>query len=487
MHDGKGVQVIARAGGCPLPVVDLAGQPEVEGLARRLMNESLQAGFDLATGPLLWAKLFRLAPQEHWLLVNVHHIVSDGWSLGVFNREWSGIYAALCAGDPIPLPPLSWQYADYVRWQRQWLQGPVRESQARTWQRQLANAPLLELPTDFPRPSRVTYAGARQPGVIARELAGKLAAFNRQAEVTPFMSLLAVFHVLLARHSRQEDIMVGTPVANRQRVEVEGVIGFFVNTLVMRGDPGRPDFRELVRRVRLTALEAYQHQDLPFEELVRMLNPARDLSRNPVFQVLFAFQNAPEHPLQLAGLETSVEPVFQPTTHFDLELQLWRQGEGWTGWFVYNTDLFAPETMQRFAGHYLGLLEALLSHPDEPVAQVEMLTPAERHQLAQWNDTAADYPRDQCVHQLFEAQVKLTPEAVAIMCEGRSLTYRDLDQRASQLARTLQTLGVGPDVLVAICLERSPDLVMSLLGVLKAGGAYVRVDRNIPRIAWRSC
>jgi len=302
MRDGKGVQVIARADRYHLPVVDLAGQPEAEGLARRLINESLQAGFDLATGPLLWAKLFRLGPQEHWLLVNMHHIVSDGWSLAVFCRELSSLYAALGAGAPNPLPPLSWQYVDYVRWQRQWLQGPVRESQASYWHRQLANAPLLELPTDFPRPPRVTYAGARQPVVISRELAGKLAAFNRQAEVTPFMSLLAVFQVLLARHSRQEDILVGTPVANRQRVEAEGVIGFFVNTLVMRGDlAGSPDFRELVRRVRTTALEAYQHQDLPFEELVQMLNPVRDLSRNPLFQVLFAVQNAPELPAAIAA------------------------------------------------------------------------------------------------------------------------------------------------------------------------------------------
>jgi amino acid adenylation domain-containing protein len=482
MCDGKGAQVVAPAGRFSLPVVDLTGQPQVESQVWRLIAESLRAPFDLATGPLLWAKLFRLSPQEQLLVVNMHHIVSDGWSLGVFSRELSTIYAALYSGNNIQLPPLRWQYADYTLWQRQWLQGHELKRQSDYWQRQLANAPLLELPTDFARPPRLTYAGTQLPILIPGGLARKLADFNRDTQVTPFMSLLAVFQVLLSRYSRQEDVLVGSPTANRQRVETEGLIGFFVNTLVMRGNlSGSPTFREFVRRVRTVALEAYQHQDLPFEELVKVLNPVRDLSRNPVFQVLFALQNAPEHPLQLTGLDTSVEPISGPTTHFDLELHLWQRGAEWSGWLVYNTDLFDPESIKRLADHYLALLESLLANPDQPVTRAEILTSAERRQvLVEWNRTEQAYPREKCVHQLLEEQVERTPEAVAVEYEGDTLTYFELNTRANRLANYLRGLGVGLESLVALCLDRSLEMVVGILGTMKAGAAYVPIDPAYP-------
>jgi amino acid adenylation domain-containing protein len=482
MREGRGVQVIAPPGHFHLPVVDLTGQPEVESQARRLMAERSQARFDLAAGPLIWAGLFRLGPLEHLLLVNMHHIVCDGWSLEVFGRELSAIYAALYSGEEIKLSPMRQQYADYAVWQRQGLQGGELKRQSDYWQRRLANAPSLGLPADFVRPPRLTYVGAQLLVSIPADLARKLAAFNRAAQGTPFMSLLAAFQVLLSRYSRQEDLVVGTPIANRQRVETEGLIGFFVNTLVMRGDlSGNPSFREVVGRVRTAALEAFDHQDLPFEELVKVLNPVRDLSRHPVFQVLFAMQNAPEFPLQLTGLETSVETVSAPTTHFDLELHLWQRGGGWAGWFVYNTDLFAPATIERMAGHYLVLLESLLSHPDRPVAQLEMLPAAERQQLlVDWNRTGQGYPRDKCVHELFALQAERTPEAAALIHQGQQLTYRELNWRANRMAWHLLKLGVKPGALVGLRIARSFELIIGVLGVLKAGGTYLSLEENLP-------
>jgi amino acid adenylation domain-containing protein len=482
MRGGRGVQVIAPPGQFQLPVVDLAGKPEVESQARRLMAEKLQARFDLTAEPPIWASLFRLGPLEHLLLVNMHHIVSDGWSLEVFGRELSAIYAALRLGEEIKLSPMRQQYADYAVWQRQWLQGWELKKQSDYWRRQLANAPLLELPADFVRPRRLTYAGAQQPVSIPADLARKLAAFNRVAHATPFMSLLAAFQVLLSRHSRQEDVVVGTPIANRQRVETEGLIGFFVNTLVMRGDlSGNPSFREVVRRVRTAALDAFEHQDLPFEELVKILNPVRDLSRHPVFQVLFAMQNAPEYPLQLDGLETSVETVSAPTTHFDLELHLWQRGDGWAGWLIYNTDLFAPATIERMVEHYLVLLESLLADPGLPVAQVEMVSAAERQQLlVEWNRTGREYPRDKCVHELFAVQAERTPDAVALIYQGQQMDYRELNRRADQVAWQLVKLGVKPGALVGLRMARSFELIAGVLGVLKAGAAYLSLEDNLP-------
>ena len=291
------------------------------------------------------------------------------------------------------------------------------------------------------------------------------------------------FQVLLARYSGQEDILVGTPVANRQRMELEQLIGFFVNTLVMRGDlSGKPSFRELVRRGRQTALEAYQHQDLPFEALVKELNPVRDLSRHPLFQVMFAMQNAPEHPLALAGLETAPYELRGTTTHFDLELHVWERGGSWQGRIVYNTDLFDAETIERMAGHYLVLLENLLTDPDRPVLQALILTDAERHHiLVEWNRTERDYPRDKCIHQLFEEQVERTPDAVAVVFEDQSLTYRQLDYRANQVAQRLHFMGVGPGLLAGIQIERSLEMVIGVLGILKAGGAYWALEDNWPQ------
>jgi non-ribosomal peptide synthetase component F/acyl carrier protein len=485
MIDGQAVQIIAPFAGFRLPVADLTELPPParEPAARRLIAEDVAVPFDLASGPLFKAKLFRLEATDHILLVNSHHIISDGWSLGVFCNELSGFHTAFQTGQPASMPPLAVQYADYAVWQRQWLRGEVLEEQVRYWLGHLADAPVLELPTDHPRPLRQTYAGATLPIIIPSELAARLNDFNRELLATPFMTLLAVFQVLLSRHSGQTDILVGTPIANRQRIEVEDLIGFFVNTLVMRGDlSGGPGFREVVERGRRVALDAYQHQGLPFEELVRRLNPARDLGRHPLFQVMFALQNAPEHALELAGLTTSVQPLPGSTTHFDLELHLWQRRDEWVGNFVYNTDLFDAATIERMAGHYLTLLEALLTEPERSVMEVPMLTAAERHQLlVEWNATTTDYPRDKCVHELFEQQVERTPDAVAVVLGEQSLTYRELDQQANRAACRLREIGVGVGDLVAVCIERSFAELAAVLGIMKTGAAYVPLDPDYPQ------
>ena len=484
MQDSYPVHIIAPAFEFRLPGEDLSSVPQGdrEREAQGRMTRDLQKPFDLAAGPLIWAKLYRLGAQDHILLVNMHHSISDGWSAEVFCRELSEFHRGLYSGLPRVLPALRVQYPDYAVWQREWLQGPVLEGQLDYWRKQVGDAPILALPTDRPRPPLQTYAGARHDITIPPAMAARLEVLNRETGATPFMSLLAVFQVLLARYSGQEDILVGTPVANRQRMELEQLIGFFVNTLVMRGDlSGKPSFRELVRRDRQTALEAYQHQDLPFEALVKELNPVRDLSRHPLFQVMFAMQNAPEHPLVLAGLETAPYELRGTTTHFDLELHVWMRGGSWKGRFVYNTDLFDDGTIERMAGHYLVLLENLLTDPDRPVIQAPILTNAERDQiLVEWNRTERDYPRDKCIHQLFEEQVERTPDAVAVVFEDESLSYRELDARANQLAHHLHELGTRPELLVALCLERSLEIVVAIYGTLKAGGAYVPIDPSYP-------
>ncbi len=481
-QNGEVVQVIVPVADFKLPVVELSGLPreQHEAEARRIITNNLQTPFDLAVGPLIWAKLFRLDSQEHILLVNMHHIISDGWSLGVFDRELSVFYTAFRSGQPASIPPLAVQYADYAAWRRQWIEGDELEKRSKYWREQLAGAPALELPTDHPRPPQQTYSGTRLPLIFPDGLAATIAAFNQKSGVTPFMSLLAAFQVLLSRYARQEDILVGTPIATRQRVELEDLIGFFVNMQAMRGNlSGNPSFLELVGQVRQTSLEAL---DLPFEELVKALNPVRDPSRHPLFQVVFALQNTPEHPLTLADLTSVDYPLPGTTTHFDLELHLWQCGNSWEGHFVYNTDLFEKTTIDRMAQHYLTLLENLLAQPERPVSQAPMLTVTEQHQLVvEWNATTTDFPKDKCVHQLFDVQAEKTPEAMAMKFEGESLTYSELNQRANQLAHHLRgLLGVGPDVPVGICMRPSLDLVVGMLAVLKAGGAYLPLDAENP-------
>ena len=483
--DGGAMQIVEPETLVPLRLEDVgsleAGRRDEA--VREAWQRELREPFDLAKGPLLRAGLIVLAEKERLLLLTFHHIAFDGWSLNVFNRELAASYAALLHEQKPSLPNLPVQYADYAVWQRAWLQDRELDRQLAYWKGQLASAPALDLPSDRPRPARQTSAGARHFFLLPVELATRLAAFNRSANVTPFMSLLGTFQVLLARYSGQRDILVGTPIANRQRQELEDLIGFFVNTLVMRVDlSGEPCFRDVVAKVRQTALEAYQHQDLPFEKLVEEIKPVRDLSRHPLFQVMFGLQNTPSSPFQLEGLDVSQPALPAASTHFDLELHLQARGNTWAGVIYHNTALFDEATILRLAGHYETLLDSMLAEPARPVWNAAILTPSERYQtLVEWNKTAVDYPLDKCLHQWIEEQAARTPDAVAVAFEKVSLTYRQLNEKANQLARHLQGLGVGVESLVGICVERSLEMVVGLLAILKAGGAYVPLDPDYPK------
>ncbi len=439
--------------------------------------------FDLSMDCMLRAGLAQLDDAEWVLVLTMHHVASDGWSLSVLDRELETFYAGLDSASPAALPPLPLQYSDYSEWQRRWLSGAVLEGQLRYWRERLQDLSPLELPADRPRPARLSYRGDLQRFDLPSELVAALKALARQHNATLYMVLLAAFQVLLMRYSGQEDIAVGTPVAGRNRPELEGLIGFFVNTLVMRGDlSGNPRFIDLLARTRQHALDAYAHQDLPFEKLVEALRPERDMSRNPLFQVMFVLQNTPEAELHLPGLDCERLSLHNGTAKFDLSLSLTETRDGLAGILEYSSDLFDAARIERLAGHFGRLLEGIVAAPGQRIGQLPLLTEAERHQLlVEWNDTATDYPRDRCVHELFEAQVARTPEAIAVVMGERQLGYRELDARANQLAHYLRGLGVGPEVMVGLCLERSPELVIGILAILKAGGAYLPLDPDYPR------
>ncbi len=478
VHDGRAVYEP------PLPIVDLGGLPaaEREGQALWLTREESRRPFDLARGPLLRATLLRLAARDHILLLTMHHIIADGWSLGVLIRELTTVYAAFCHGRPSPLPELPVQYADYALWQRERLQEAVVEEQLAYWRAQLADLPVLELPTDRPRPPAPTYAGARHDFALPKPLCHELAALSRREGATLFMTMLAAFQVLLARYSGQEDLAVGTPIAGRTQAETEPLIGCFINTLVLRaGVRDTVSFTELLGQVRAVCLDAYAHQELPFEQIVEALQPDRDLSRHPLFQVMFMLEHAPEPAGELPGLALRLLDVEHRTTHFDLSLSLSEAGGGIVGTLEYSTDLFDAATIGRMIGHFETLLAAIAVDHALPVSALPLLTEAERQQLQSWNATTVAYPPDLLLHQLVAAQVARTPDAIALAFEDQQLTYAALDARANQLARHLQSLGVGPDALVAVALERSLNLVVALLGVLKAGGAYLPLDPSYPK------
>ncbi|MDQ1592735.1 MAG: hypothetical protein QOG71_3362 [Pyrinomonadaceae bacterium] len=484
--DGEARQEIAPSLTMKLHVVDLRATPEHEREAtvqRMALDEALRP-FDLSTVPLLRARLLQLGEREHVLLLTMHHIVSDGWSMAVLIREVATLYEAFSHNLPSPLAELSVQYADFAHWQRRWLQGEVLERQLAYWTRQLAGMPAaLELPADHPRPAVQSYRGATRHFALPPNLSDALQARAASEGVTLFMLLLAAFQTLLHRYTGQEDISVGSPIANRNRAETESLIGFFVNTLVMRADlSGDPTFSELLGRVREVALAAYTHQDLPFERLVGELQPERRTSHSPLFQVLFVLQNAPMPALELPGL--TLTPIIADTgiAKFDLTLSLEETPHGLKGSFGYNTDLFEPPTIERMAGHFRTLLEGIAAHPARRLSELPLLTERETRQLLdEWNDTAAAYPRDVCFHELFERQVEQTPAAPALVFEDETLTYAELNTRANKLARHLRRLGVGADALVGICVERSIEMVIGLVGILKAGAGYVPLDPSHPK------
>jgi amino acid adenylation domain-containing protein len=488
---GQPVQVIASTLKLKLLKVDLQNLPfcEREVEAQRLATTEAQRPFDLEREPLVRALLLQLDETEYVFLLTVHHIIFDGWSTGVFYGELAALYEAFCTGKPKVLPELPVQYADFALWQRHWLTPELLETQLNYWKQQLLGAPaLLELPTDRPRRAVQSYRGAYQSFALSLELSQALANLSKRAGVTLFMTLYAAFVTLLYRYTGSSDIVVGTPVANRNRQEIEGLIGFFVNTLALRTDlSANPSFEQLLRRVREVALGAYAHQDLPFEQLVEALQPERSLSYTPLFQVMFALDEKSVPSMELPDLTFSSFSFETGTTKFDLTLSMENTASGLIGGWEYNSDLFDAATIARYSEHFLSLLEGIVANPIQPISELPLLTEAERQQLlVEWNNTTTDYPQDKCIHQLFEEQVERSPSSVAVVFEGEQLTYRELNARANQLAHYLRSLGVGPEVLVGICVERSFDMIIGLLGVLKAGGAYVPIDPAYPtdRIAY---
>ncbi|MDF2630778.1 MAG: lgrC, partial [Symbiobacteriaceae bacterium] len=483
---GEPVQLISEAAAVPVVVTDLSdlAQADREAELHRVLSQEATRPFDLRTGPLLRVLLVRLAPEAHVLMLNMHHIVSDGWSMGVLLAELSALYAAFAEGQPSPLAPLPIQYADFARWQRQWLEGGEADRQLAYWKERMAGAPaLLELPTDRPRPPVQSHRGALLPVGLPADLAGGLAALGRQEGATLFMTLLAGFQALLARYSGQTDIVVGCPVAGRNRAETEALIGFFVGTLPHRTDlAGNPSFRELLVRVRAGALGGYAHQDLPLQRLVEELQPERNLSHSPLFQVVFALQNAPGAGQEPHGLTFAPVTIDTETAKFDLAISLEETAAGLTGTFEYNTDLFDRTTVERIAAHFQRLLAAAVASPDQPVAALDLLSDTERHQLlVEWNATERDYPVTTLIHELVAARAAERPERVAVVCGGERLTYGELDRRSTQLAHYLRRMGVGPEQLVGVCTDRSPEMLVALLGVLKAGAAYLPIDPAYPR------
>ncbi|MCP4654392.1 MAG: amino acid adenylation domain-containing protein, partial [bacterium] len=505
---GRPRQVIAEELDLPLPVVDLRplAAPEREAEARRLAAAEAVRPFDLRRGPLVRVTLLRLAAEHEVVLVTMHHVVSDGWSMEVVHREVAELYAAFSRGEPASaLPELPVQYADFAHWQRQWLAGEVLEAELAYWRRQLAGAPpCLELPTDRPRPAVQTFRGRHLGVALSQELSEALAALGRERGVTLFMTLLAAFTVLLSRWTGKTDVVVGSPIAGRTHQELEGLIGFFVNTLVLRidlrgdGQAGGPGFDQLLERVRRVALDSYAHQDVPFERLVGAQEPGGEMSFTPLFPVLFALKNASqaaaEGPATAAGSPGGGQmggsfSAESGIAKFDLTLSLQESGAGLRGTLEYNTDLFDPTTMARLVAHLHGLLAGIVDDPGRPLSELPWLTVAERHQLRlEWNDTAAAAAGG-CFLELFARRVERAPEAVAVVWEGPTverLSYGELDRRTNQLARHLRGRGLGRDaaaaeVPVGISVERSPEMVIAILAILKAGGAWLPLDPEYPR------
>ena len=516
--DGQPVQVVESDVSVELAVVNLqtVAVSERERISQKLATAEAERPFNLMTDTLMRVTLLQFEPTEAVLLLTMHHIVADGWSLGVLIRELACFYTAFVEGQTPELPPLPIQYTDFACWQRDWLQ-EVLESQLAYWRRQLQGLPVLYLPSDRPRRSVQTYRGATYPLQLSPSLTQALAALSQHSGVTLFMTLLAAFQTLLYRYTGQEDIAIGSPIANRHRSEVEGLIGFFVNSLVMRSDlSGNPPFRELLERVRDVALDAYMHQDIPFEKLVEELDPDRDLGRNPLFQVAFALQNAPMQTLQLPGLTLEPTRFESGSTRFDLEVHLWepdhglgslwQSQEGLNGFISYSTDLFDRDRIERLIGHFQTLLEGIVANPDARLSDLPLLTAAEQQHFAEWQtDTERTnkplakilksnlslgkvkgkinpfpLPDFCCFHQIFEAQVQSAPQAIAVVSEQGALTYKELNDQAKRLAQTLRQMGVQADSLVGLCMERSAEMVIGILGILKAGGAYVPLDPNYP-------
>ena len=484
---GRPVQVVDHFTPLEIPLVDLSGLPEEwrEAEAKRLCMKEARRPFNLGRDLMLRAKLFRLGEAEHVLFLNRHHIASDGWSWGVLIHELEILYSAFSKEQPAPLAELPIQYADFAVWQREWLQGDVLKKQHDYWRKQFDPTPApLELPTDRRPQVTPNYCGALQSQDLSESLSLAIAELSRHEGVTLFMTLLAAFQTLLHRYTSQHDIPVGSVVAGRNRMEVEGLIGFFANTLVLRGDlSGDPSFRVLLQRTRMLCMGAYANQDMPFGELVRELQPKRDMSHSPLFQVVFVLQNTPGPAMKFPGLRVSAADLLDTGgSKFELTLSTKEIGKKLNATVEYRTDLFDAETVRRMLSHYQILLEEITANPDARLSELPLLSDPERERiLVEWNRTETEYPKQRCVHELFTEQAKRRPDAVAVVYDNQKLSYRELDRRTNQLAHYLRTLGIGAETLVGICMERSLQMVVGILGILKAGGAYVPLDPSYPK------
>ncbi|GLV53936.1 hypothetical protein KDH_07870 [Dictyobacter sp. S3.2.2.5] len=475
---GEAYQQIDPVESFCLVIVSDVGQDQVP----NLIEQEAQRPFDLEQGPLFRASLLVLSEREAILLLTLHHSIADGWSMGVLSHELGQLYPTFMAGQPSPLPELPLQYADYASWQRQWLQGEVLNVQLEYWKKQLGGSEPLALPTDHPRPAVQTYRGASRRLTLSNALSQRLKQLSQREGTTLFMTLLAAWQVLLSRYSGQEDISVGTPIANRTQEQVEGLIGFFVNMLVLRSDlSGNPDFREVLHRVKEVALQAYAHQDIPFEKLVDTLQPERDRSRSPLFQVLFVLQNLPAKQQQWTDIQIDVLEAPHRTAKFDVSMAASETPQGLVFDLEYNSDLFEAETIERLTGHWQRLLSALVSQPETPIQEISFLSAQERQQLlVDWNEPRQTFPVSETLVQSFERQVKAHPTAIAVVDEQQALSYAQLNARANQLAHALRRQGVGPNQLVGLCVDRSVHTLVGLLGILKAGGAYLPLDPSYP-------
>lgn len=485
-HDGQPVQIISEQHSIEMRQIELTHLPETgkQNYVKDALHAQALQPFDLKHGPLLRILLLRLADEENVLIIAMHHIVSDGWSMKVLVQEIIEFYQAYSTGRTPDLPPLPVQYADFAVWQRNWLKGEVLNQQLEYWKQQLGDKPaVLELPADRMRPAVQSYNGADFAFTFSPALSHSLKTLCRREGVTLFMLLLAAFKVLLYRYTGQQEIVVGSPIANRQRKELEGLIGFFINTLAMRTSiSGELPFREFLERVKEAALGAYAHQDLPFEHLVENFQPERNLSHSPLVQVIFSFEAAPQKPVEMPGLVVTILDKENKAAKFDLSLYASDRESEIFGTLEYNIDLFNRETIERMAGHLLTLLSAIAGDPGQRISDLPLITRHERHQmLTAWNSTSVPFPQDLCAQSLFEAQAQRTPNATAAIFENQQLSYRQLNARANQLARYLRALGAGPGEYVGIFMERSLEMIVAVLGILKSGAACLPLDPAYPR------
>ena len=482
-EEGKPVQIINEPDDFHIQIIDLMAEEEKENKAKEIAAQEAKTPFNLATGPLLRAKLIKLEKNEYILVVNMHHIISDGWSMGVFIRELSHNMKSLLIGETPVLEHLPIQYADFAVWQRQWLESGERERQLIYWKEQLSGAPdFLNLPADSPRPPIQSYRGSRVRFTIPASLTLKINEMAKKKGVTLFMTLLSSFNVLLNKLTGEKDICVGTPIANRNRKEIEDLIGFFVNTLVLRTQIyNKQTFEDLLKEVKNTSLKAYDHQDMPFEKIVNELSPDRDMSYSPLFQVMMVLQNEPMGNLNLGDVRITTFDIETKTSQFDLTLNLEEIKDKLEGYMEYNSDIFKEDTISRIINYYMQVLETVSDNSEVKIADIELLDEKEKHKLlVEWNNTQANYPQDKCIHQLFEEQVAKTPDNIAIIFEDKQLTYSELNSRANQLAHTLSDKGVKSDSIVAVIADRSLEMAAGIIGVLKSGGAYLPIDPKLP-------